>query len=207
MSKDRVEYFSDAVFAIILTLLVLELRVPEIATHSNFHQYLVALAPLNPKFFSFALTFMAISNYWVGHHNFFRSIKGVNLGIVWINMLFLFWLCFLPFPTALLGNHLTDQFPIVLYGLNSLFIALTFLALRIYTTYSKLFTRMDKVSMKAQGPSHTLPAILFFVVGIPFAFINVYVSLICYILHPLLYLAPNLLEAKIFRVTNAGKQK
>jgi uncharacterized membrane protein len=202
MSKERVETFSDGVFAIILTLLVLELRVPEIANHASFSQYITALMPLLPKFFSFVLTFAAISNYWVGHHNYFRSVRGVNLGIVWLNILFLFGLCFLPFPTALLGSHLTDQFPIVLYGINSLFIALTFLALRMYTTHSKLFTKMDKVSMKSQGPSHTLPAIAFFAVGIPFAFVNVYVSLLCYILHPLLYFVPNLIESKIYHSTN-----
>lgn len=199
MSKDRVEAFSDGVFAIILTLLVLELRVPDIANHASFAQYIVALTPLLPKFFSFILTFAAISNYWVGHHNYFRSLRDVNLGIVWLNIFFLFWLCFLPFPTALLGSHLTDQFPIVLYGVNSLLIALTFFALRAYTVRTKLFTKMDKESMKSQGPTHTLPAIAFFLIGIPFAFVNVYVSILCYLLHPLLYFIPNFIESKIFR--------
>jgi uncharacterized membrane protein len=199
MSKDRVEYFSDAVFAIILTLLVLELRIPEITKHSSFNEYLTALTPLIPKFFSFVLTFTAISNYWVGHMNYFRTIRSVNLGIIWLNILFLFLLCFLPFPTALLGSHITDQFPVFLYGVNSLFIALTFFALRSYTAHSKLFTKMDKNSMKAQGPNHSIPAIVFFLVGIPLSFVNIYVSLLCYILHPLLYFVPNFIESKIFR--------
>ncbi len=199
MSKDRVEYFSDAVFAIILTLLVLELRVPEIAAHSSFNQYVEALTPLLPKFFSFALTFAAISNYWLGHMNYFRTIRGVNLGIIWLNILFLFLLCFLPFPTALLGSHITDQFPVVLYGINSLLIALTFFALRTYTASSKLFTKMDKASMKAQGPAHSIPAIAFFVIGIPLSFVNVYLSLLCYLLHPLLYFVPEFIESRLFR--------
>jgi uncharacterized membrane protein len=199
MSKDRVEYFSDAVFAILLTLLVLELHVPEIAEHASFNQYIVALTPLLPKFFSFVLTFATISNYWVGHMNYFRTIRDVNMGIIWLNILFLFLLCFLPFPTALLGNHITDQFPVFLYGVNSLFIALTFFALRGYTASSKLFKKMDKNSMKAQGPAHSIPAIAFFVIGIPFSFINVYISILCYLLHPLLYFVPNFIESKLFR--------
>jgi uncharacterized membrane protein len=199
MSKDRVEYFSDAVFAIILTLLVLELRVPEIANHSSFNQYIIALTPLLPKFFSFVLTFAAISNYWVGHHNYFRSVREVNLGIIWLNIFFLFWLCFLPFPTALLGSHLTDQFPVFLYGVSSLVITLTFFALRSYTVHSKLFTKMDKNSMRTQGPGHSIPAIVFLIIGILFSFINVYISVLFYLLHPLLYLVPNFIETKLFR--------
>lgn len=199
MSKDRVEYFSDAVLAILLTLLVLELHVPEIADHASFNQYVAALTPLLPKFFSFVLTFATISNYWVGHMNYFRTIRGVNLGIVWLNILFLFLLCFLPFPTALLGSHITDQFPVFLYGVNSLLITLTFFTLRSYTVRSKLFIKMDKVSMRAQGPNHSIPAIAFFIVGIPFSFINVYISLLCYLLHPLLYFVPNFLESRLFR--------
>ena len=130
MSKERVETFSDAVFAIILTLLVLELHAPDIAAHSTLSQYAVAMVPLIPKVVSFVLTFVMICIHWVGHHYLFRHLSHTTLGLVWLNNLLLLWLCFLPFPTAMLGNHPTDQFPIILYGGNSLLAALTFFAIR-----------------------------------------------------------------------------
>ncbi|HUC20089.1 MAG TPA: TMEM175 family protein, partial [Candidatus Polarisedimenticolaceae bacterium] len=102
MSKDRVEIFSDAVIAIIMTLLVLELRVPDIADHSSLGQYASAMTPLIPKFVGFVLTFVLIAIHWVSHHYFFSHLKRTPLGIVWLNILFLLWLCFMPFPTALL---------------------------------------------------------------------------------------------------------
>src|SRR5574341_1185244 len=99
MSKDRVEAFSDGVFAIILTLLVLELHVPNVADRSRLDQYAAAMAPLIPKVVSFALTFVMICIHWVSHHYFFRHLRHVTIGLVWLNNLFLLWLCFLPFPT------------------------------------------------------------------------------------------------------------
>src|SRR5438445_7155273 len=89
MSKDRVEAFSDGVFSIILTLLVLEFQAPQIADHSSLAQYLVAMTPLIPKFITFLLTFVTICNHWVSHHYFFSNLRGATLGLVWLNNLFL----------------------------------------------------------------------------------------------------------------------
>lgn len=108
MSKDRVESFSDGVFAIVMTLLVLELHVPEIADRASFGQYAAAMTPLIPKFVSFVLSFVMASIYWVNHHYFFRHLRSVPLGLVWLNNLFLLSICFLPFPTAFLGDRPTD---------------------------------------------------------------------------------------------------
>src|SRR6266568_2581012 len=120
MSKERVESFSDGVFAIVLTLLVFQLHIPNIAAHSSLGQYAASLAPLIPNFISFVLTFVIISIHWVAHHYFFRHLRRVTLGLVWLNNLLLLLICFMPFPTAMLGDHPTDQFPILLYGVNQL---------------------------------------------------------------------------------------
>ncbi len=91
MSKDRVEAFSDGVFAIALTLLVLELRAPTIADHSSLAQYAAAMAPLIPKLVSFVLTFVMIAIHWVSHHYFFRHIHQVTIGMVWLNSTLSIW--------------------------------------------------------------------------------------------------------------------
>jgi uncharacterized membrane protein len=194
MSKDRVETFSDGVFAIVLTLLVLGIQVPNITNHSTFSQYAAAMAPVIPKFVTFVLSFATISVHWVSHHYFFSRLKKTPLGLVWLNNLFLLWICLMPFPTVLLGSHPTDQFPIIIYGINQLLCALTFFAFRIYATRNNLF--IDKESAKAMGPMHSLPAITCFTLSILFAFINVYLSLLSFSVVPLLYFVPNLLDSK-----------
>ncbi len=192
MSKDRVEAFSDGVFAIILTLLILELHVPNVADHSSLGQYAAAMAPLIPKVVSFALTFVMICIHWVSHHYFFRHLQRVTIGLVWLNNLFLLWLCFLPFPTAMLGDHPTDQFPILLYGVDSLLCALTFYAFRSYAGRTKLF-KEDEIA-KAQGPRRSVPAIALYALSIVLAFANAYLSLACFFIVPLLYFVPTMIQ-------------
>ncbi|MFX1339661.1 MAG: TMEM175 family protein [Promethearchaeota archaeon] len=195
MSKERVEFFSDAVFAIILTLLVLELHVPEIEDHSSFDEYVTAMIPLIPKFISFILSFVMVSIYWVNHHYFFRHIHTVTLGLVWVNNLLLLTICFIPFPTALLGSHPTDQFPIMVYGLNSLISSLAFSFLRGYSIRNKLL-EVDDESIKILGPRHSIPGIFIYTLSIIFSFINVYISLACFFLVPVLYFVPGIVRIK-----------
>lgn len=149
MSKDRLEAFSDGVFAVALTLLVLGLNAPHVADHSSLAQYAGAMAPLVPKVISFVLTFAMICIHWVNHHYFFSHLDRVTIGLVWLNNLFLLWMCFLPFPTAMLGNNPTDQFPVLLYAVNSLLAALTFYGLRRYANRAGLFTEAEVA--EAQG--------------------------------------------------------
>ncbi len=195
MSKDRLEAFSDGVFAIVLTLLVLELHTPNVSDHSSLGQYAVAMVPLIPKVVSFVLTFVMICIHWVSHHYFFSRLDRVTIALVWLNNLYLLWICFLPFPTAMLGDHPTDQFPILLYGVNQLLAALTFFAFRSYASNNKLF--VDTALAKEMGPRHSIPTITIFTVSILFAFANVYLSLVCFFVVPLLYFFPNMIEDHI----------
>lgn len=192
MSKERVETFSDGVFAIVLTLLVLNLTVPTISAHSDFNGYIAALIPVIPKLIAFILTFLIIALHWVSHHYFFARIKTVTLGLIWLNIIFLLWISLMPFPAALLGAHITDEFPIFLMGVSQLLASLTFLLFRYYATRQKLFVQ-NAIGM---GPKRTLPAITLYSLTIIFSFVNVYLALIFLILAPLIYLIPNFLDRK-----------
>ena len=192
MSKDRVETFSDAVFAIILTLLILEIHVPNIPEHASLAQYAVAMNPLIPKILSFIFSFIIITIGWVSHHYFFNHIKSSPLGLVWLNNLFLLWMCFVPFPTAMLGDHPTDQFPILLYAVNQLLTAITFLGFGSYAKKKNLF--VNKASAKAMAPKFSVPAIVAFSLAFFLAFVNVYLSLLCFLIVPLLYFASNIMR-------------
>lgn len=149
-SKERVETFSDGVFAIVLTLLVLELRVPDVADHSSLAQYAVAMSPLVPKAVTFALTFLLVSANWISHHYFFRHINRVTLGLLWMNNFLLLSQCLTPFPTALLGDHPTDQFPVLLYAINCFFGGVTWYSLRSYASRANLFEKANMQSPKVQ---------------------------------------------------------
>jgi len=119
MSKDRLEAFSDGVIAILITIMVLELRAPEEAAWS-------ALLPLLPVFLSYVLSFMYLAIYWNNHHHLLQAIEHVDGRVLWANMHLLFWLSLVPFVTAWMGENLFESGPIALYGVVLLFSAIAY---------------------------------------------------------------------------------
>ncbi len=192
MSKERVETFTDGVFAIVMTLLIFGLRLPQIPAHSSLGEYARAMAPLIPNFISFILSFITIAVHWVSHHAFYQRLDHVTIGLVWLNNFFLLWICILPLPTSLLGDHPTDQFPILLYAADSLLCAFSFYTFRAYARRAKLF-KNDEIT-RSQGPRRSLPAIALYLLAMPLSFVNAYLSLVCFFLVPALYSVPNLFK-------------
>lgn len=109
MSKNRLEAFSDGVLAIIITIMVLELRPPEEAS-------LAAFIPLLPKFLGYLLSFVFIAIYWNNHHHLLQACKSVNGSVLWANMHLLFWLSLIPFVTSWMGEHF-ESIPLAFYGI------------------------------------------------------------------------------------------
>jgi uncharacterized membrane protein len=109
VGKTRLEAFSDGVFAIIITIMVLELRVPHGAD-------LAALAPLWPMFLSYVLSFLVVGIYWNNHHHLLLACTHVNAAILWVNMHLLFWLSLFPFATGWMGENHFERLPSALYG-------------------------------------------------------------------------------------------
>ena len=123
MEKNRVEAFSDGVIAIIITIMVLELKVPHAAD-------LAALGPLVPVFLSYVLSFIYVGIYWNNHHHMFQLCSSVNGAVLWANLHLLFWLSLLPFSTGWMGENHFERWPTVLYGLNLLFCAIAYAILQ-----------------------------------------------------------------------------
>ena len=119
MGKGRLEAFSDGVFAIIITIMVLELKVPHGAELSD-------LAGLGPIFLSYVLSFTYVGIYWNNHHHFFHAVKKVNGKILWANMFLLFWLSLMPFSTGWMGENHFATWPVVIYGVNLLMSAIAY---------------------------------------------------------------------------------
>lgn len=101
---ERMTFFSDAVFAIAMTLLVIEVRVPEIHVFTD-HALAQALADLLPKYIGFVVSFIVLGRFWVGHHHVMGMIGHADRRLVWINLLFLLAVAFMPFPTAVLSDY------------------------------------------------------------------------------------------------------
>ena len=111
MGKGRVEAFSDGVIAIIITIMVLELKVPHGAE-------LADLWELAPVFLSYVLSFANVGIYWNNHHHLFHAVKHVSGGILWANLHLLFWLSLFPFTTGWMGENHFATWPVVIYGIN-----------------------------------------------------------------------------------------
>jgi len=119
-----VKALSDGVYAIVLTLLVLELKVPEIAAEISGREFWVAMVPLIPKFLSYLITFMIAGLSWIVHTRLFRHITGYDRRLLWRNLLSLFFVTLLPFTASLLGEHPLMPMTTVLYALNMVFTSL-----------------------------------------------------------------------------------
>ncbi|GAA4773118.1 MULTISPECIES: TMEM175 family protein [Flavobacterium] len=123
MNKNRLEAFSDGVLAIIITIMVLELRVPEGSD-------LKALLNLFPIFVSYILSFIYVGIYWNNHHHMMHTVKKVTGGILWANLHLLFWLSLIPFATAWIGEHHFAPFPMLFYGFVLLMCGIAYVILQ-----------------------------------------------------------------------------
>jgi uncharacterized membrane protein len=124
MTRNRLEAFSDGVLAIIITIMVLELKQPEGADFAS-------LKPLSPVFLSYVLSFVYVGIYWNNHHHLFHATRRVNGQILWANLHLLFWISLFPFATAWLGeNHVRAAAPTALYGFVLLMAAIAWYVLQ-----------------------------------------------------------------------------
>ncbi|MDL1878234.1 DUF1211 domain-containing protein, partial [Cytophagia bacterium CHB2] len=134
LHKGRLEAFSDGVFAIIITLLVLELKVPAIAEEHNSAALAGALLALLPKFMSWVMSFVIVAIFWVNHHRFFNLLKHADNGLLWLNSLFLMLLSFIPFPTALLGEYHRTPLAVMFFGFVMTLASVVFAWMRWYAS-------------------------------------------------------------------------
>lgn len=129
LSKKRVELLTDGIFAVVMTLLVLDISVPQISSQYAIDsgaagtELLNGLFNLWPKLFSFGISFITLAIYWLAHHRQFYYIKHVNRTLIWINFMFLMATCLLPFSASLLGEYSQQQISIFVFGANSIMIA------------------------------------------------------------------------------------
>ena len=114
--RDRIVNFSDGVFAIVITLLILTIEVPDIPPASVAQELPSRLLALTPDLLSYVISFLVIAIYWQAHHSVFEPIRGYDRTLLWLNFLFLMTISFLPFPTSLLDEYGEQQLTVVIYA-------------------------------------------------------------------------------------------
>lgn len=182
MHKTRLEAFSDGVLAIIITIMVLEIKVPH-------GEGLDALRPLLPVFFSYVLSFIYVGIYWNNHHHMLHATRKVSGGVLWANLHLLFWLSLLPFASGWMGENHFAPMPVALYGVILLMAGFAYWLLA-------------RAIIRADGPESLLAraigkdwkgnaSVLLYLVAIPLTFFNEWVAEAIYVGVALMWLVPD----------------
>jgi uncharacterized membrane protein len=182
MSKGRLEAFSDGVIAILITIMVLELKVPQ-------GDDLAALQPLIPVLLSYVLSFAYLGIYWNNHHHLFQAVQRVNGRVLWANLHLLFWLSLVPFVTAWMDESHFGAWPVALYG-----VVLLLAACAYFLLVRSLLALHDKDSSLATALGSDFKgkiSIAIYVVAIPLAFIAAGLSIALYVLVAVIWFIPD----------------
>lgn len=182
MNKTRLEAFSDGVLAIIITIMILEIKVPE------GHEF-ADLKPLIPKFLSYILSFIYVGIYWNNHHYLIHSINKVNGKILWANLHLLFWLSLIPVATGWMGEHNFAKASMALYGVVLLLSSIAYFILQRIIILNE---GKNSIIAKAIGKDvkGNMSSVLY-IVGIVFSFYNEWISGIAYFTVAMLWLIPD----------------
>jgi uncharacterized membrane protein len=182
MSKGRLEAFSDGVFAVIITIMVLNMKVPNETTFS-------ALRSVLPVFLSYVLSFVYIALYWNNHHHLLHASQHVSGGILWANLHLLFWLSLAPFATAWLGENFSAPAPVALYGVVLLFAGIAYFILT-----KSLVHRHGKDSDLAIFIGRDRKGVIsvtVYAIAIGLALVRPTLACICYVLVAVMWLLPD----------------
>ncbi len=182
MTTARLEAFSDGVFAIIITIMVLELRVPD---HADWR----ALARLTPVFLTYVLSFVNVGIYWVNHHHMFHLCDRVTGRVLWANLHLLFWLSLVPFTTGWMGENHFAAVPTAVYGIDLLCSAIA-------------YTTLQAAIIRGQGPGSALAAAVrgdvkgklsmaLYVTAIALAFVNEWMADALYVIVAMTWFIPD----------------
>lgn len=193
-TTSRVEAYSDAIIAIIMTLLIFDLKVPHL-THPTNAELMAELRKVLPNFLTFILSFATLAVVWINHHHFFHPIRGTNRGLLWINNGLLFWVCVIPFSASFLGNYPTNPLAVACYGIVMLLVTIMFATLIRYVFFhSDLVSSSIPRSRRLREFRRACLGPIAYALGILLSFWFPPASLLVYVLVPVYYLVPNSLE-------------
>jgi uncharacterized membrane protein len=196
ISKSRIEFLTDGIFAIVMTLLVLEIVVPQL-THSEVAagELPKRLLELWPLIFSYAMSFIILGFFWINSHDQFYYIKRVNRAFAWITVLHLMFIAFIPFSTALIGEYTDQQISVVIYGIN---IAIAAFWAGVQWWYAAKDHRLidpglDPTFITIMSRRGFI-GIIIYLIAVALSFVSTTISLVLFIAIPIYYLVPARME-------------
>lgn len=173
----RIEAFSDGVFAIVMTLLSFQFKVPKFTIGASIHKNYYELLHVSSNFISFVFSFIFVAVFWVTHHQLFHSIKEADRRLLWHNIHLLFWITMIPFPTGMVGDYPEVPLAAISLAIVLLMVSISSYMVRNYS-YGQAALINENSSARAikGGLSKNMLAISFNIIAIPSAFISVYLS-------------------------------
>lgn len=188
VSTGRLEAFSDGVIAIIITVMVFDLKFPTVPTEQTIWN---DLQPLLPRFLSYALSFLMLAVMWVNHHQLFHQIKHTDQKLLWLNINLLFWMSLVPFCTHFLGSNPALPYASVAYGLIFFTNALSFTLIRNHVSRKSqlIHESIQKDQMRSVIRKNRL-GMIFYLSAALAAFVSVYISFVFFLIVPAMYFIP-----------------
>jgi len=194
MNKTRLEAFSDGVIAIIITIMVLEIKVP----HTTDLDSLYALLPV---FISYLLSFIYLGIYWGNHHHLFHAISKITSGVLWANLNLLFWLSLIPFATGWMGKNHFAPITVALYGVALLMPALAYYILQTLVVKNHLHPEAFEQAHQKQNVKGQI-SLVCYILAIAMAFYYTPISGILFVLVALMWIIPDKNIEKVFSENN-----
>ncbi|HWI92252.1 MAG TPA: TMEM175 family protein [Flavisolibacter sp.] len=198
IGTSRVETFSDSVISIIITIMVLTIKIPDVTRHGSAWTIRHNMQNLLPYVITYAFSFMMIGVFWINHHHMFHLLEKTDEPLLIQNLFFLFWMSLIPLGTAMVSANPQIPESAAVYGSVLLLTTITFAIMRVYTLRKNLVHRdKDKdvtdtirwVSLKAKTKS--LIGSLAYLCAIPLAFVNVYLAYIVFLIPPIIFFIPD----------------
>lgn len=202
VSKSRMEYFSDGIMAIAITIMVLDIELTKFPTLTRANEWDIMVSLL-PRFLVYLLSFVILGVMWVNHHTFYHMIKYVDIKLLWYNLHLLFWLTLVPFATSMISKFPSLPLPLASYGFIMFMSSLAFNWSRIYAVKKhmiyaghekELNDAIDKLIARIR--MKITVGVLLYSISIPVAFISIYLAYVCIVAPAVLYLVPEVIEDK-----------
>jgi uncharacterized membrane protein len=179
---NRTLAFTDGLFAIAMTLLVVDLVVPVLHNETSVHELADKLGDDSAKFVSFFISFAVIGRYWMAHHTFVAGLRRVDRGLITENLIYLAFIAFLPFPTALLGEYFSNPLSVVIYAINIAIVSGMEVVLFTRAQRHDLLEKPLPRDVFRFGAAMSLAPVLFFLISIPVAFVSTTLAVCCWFL-------------------------
>ena len=185
----RIEAFSDGVFAIVVTLLILDLKVPFLVLRANTHELAHHLVDLTPELFSWLISFVIVAKFWVNHSHVLGLARRADYALMWLNLLFLMGQAFIPFPTALMGQYPTNALAVSLFG--GVMAVNTVLFIGVHRYILRHLLKPDRAAEIVPGIiAKSFVGVGFYLLGAGAAWISPYLACALYAITPVFFIVP-----------------